>query len=422
MSLSASLVPYSSVEVTADGLTATTDQPWLELVCAGRAPSGVWVRISYRASYLDDLVRPLIAFETPSGAEWDLMRAALFGRACWIGRVPDRTSRILISPVDRPGPFGFEIEGVEPVSRLSLLARGFRRDPRTAAMALGARLINARRETRQALMFACGGVDMERYAQWRMAHHRPFEPAGLDAPRRGADRQPHLRFILGRDDGPLTLETPLVASLLASGADHWSLCLPHGADIGGLAGAELAGRLVFAPADADVQIDDLCGGDLVARLDPSLRLPDYAPGVLAEAVLRNEQADCFYGDEDQQSPQGLPVSPQLKPDWSPQFEAHLAYLGAPVFWRVDRVRQMRAITTAGFDTAAWRRDVLEQATPAQVRHIRRILATGPARPPLRLRPEPRRDAPPDKPVEVSIIIPTKNQAHLNFEWVTEPGV
>ena len=240
MSLSASLVPYSGVEVTAEGLSATTDQPWLELVFAGRIPSGCWIRISYRASYLDDLVRPLIAFETPLGAEWDVMRAALFGRACWIGRVPDRTSRILISPVDRPGPFGFAIEGIAPVSRLSLLARGFRRDPRTAAMALGARLINARHETRQALMFACGGVDMEHYAQWRMAHHRPFEPAGLDAPRRGAGRQPHLRFILGREDGPLTRETPLVASLLASGADHWSLCLPHGADVGGLAGAELA--------------------------------------------------------------------------------------------------------------------------------------------------------------------------------------
>lgn len=412
MSLSARLVPYSSVEVTAEGLFATTDRPWLELVFAGRAPSGCWVRISYRASYLDDLVRPLIAFETPSGDEWDVMRAALFGRACWIGRVPERTRRILINPVDRPGPFGFEIEGVEPVSRLSLLARGLRRNPRTAAMALGARLIHARRETRQALMFACGGVRMENYAQWREAHHRSFEPEGLDAPRRPTDRQPHLRFVLGREDCPLTRETPLVASLLASGADHWSLCLPHGADISGLAGGELAGRLVCAPADADLLIDDLCGADLVARLDPSFRVPDYAPGVLAEAALRHGEADCFYGDEDRQSPQGLPVSPQLKPDWSPQFEAHLAYLGAPVFWRVDRVRQMRAITTAGFDTAAWRREALEQATPAQVRHIRRILATGRVMPPLRRRPEPRRHAPPDKPVGVSIIIPTRNQLAL----------
>ena len=84
MSLSARLVPYSSVEVTAEGLFATTDRPWLELVFAGRAPSGCWVRISYRASYLDDLVRPLIAFETPSGDEWDVMRAGLCGRACWM--------------------------------------------------------------------------------------------------------------------------------------------------------------------------------------------------------------------------------------------------------------------------------------------------------------------------------------------------
>ena len=412
MSLSARLVPYSGVDVTADGLSATTDQPWLELVFAGRIPCGCWVRISYRASYLDDLVRPLIAFETPLGAEWDVMRAALFGRACWIGRVPDRTSRILICPVDRPGPFGFEIEGIAPVSRLSLLARGFCRDPRTAAMALGARLIHARQETRQALMFACGGVDMETYAQWRMAHHRPFEPAGLDAPRRGSVRPPHVRFILGREESPLTRETPLVASLLASGFDHWSLCMPHAADVGSLAGAELVSRVVFAPAGADLQIDDLQGRDLLARLDPSFRLPDYALVVLGEVALRHGRADCFYGDEDRQGPEGLPMSPQLKPDWSPQLEAHLPYLGAPVFWRVERVRHLGAVTSAGFETPAWRRQALEQATPAQVHHIRRILATGPARPPLRQAPESRLEPPPDKPVEVSIIIPTKNKLAL----------
>ena len=412
MKVEAALLLGRDVEATQCGWIAVTDRPWLELAFARGIPCGRWVRITYRASYLDHLVRPLIAFETPGGNDWQCMGAALFGRGGWLGRVPERTSRVLICPVDRPGAFGFEIEGVETISRLSLLPRAFHRDRKTAAMAVGARLINARQETRQALMFARGGVAFEDYGRWRREFHRPYDPAGIDAPRPSADRPPHVRFVLREGAGPLTRETPLVASLLASGGGDWSLCLPHGAYVTECACAGLGARIVRAPPGSDLLIEDLGGRDLVARLDPAVSLPDYALAVLCESAGHAVEAECFYGDEDLRSPEGVPTSPRLKPDWSPRFEAAQSYLGAPVFWRVDKIRRMLCLTTEGFEMAGWRRRALEQATPSQVRHIRRILATCPTPPRAAACADLAVSPSPAPAVRVSIIIPTKNQLPL----------
>src|SRR3954451_1083957 len=170
----ARLIPHANVQHTPRGLVAATSAPWLELVLPDGIPSGRWIRLAYRTSFLDHLVRPLIRFETAQGVEWDVMRAALFGRAVWIGRVPEQTTRILISPVDQPGLFGFEIEYCRPVHRMRLLRRALRTDHKTTAMALGARLINARQETRQALMFSRGGIAIARYARWRAGRSRPY--------------------------------------------------------------------------------------------------------------------------------------------------------------------------------------------------------------------------------------------------------
>ena len=412
MRIDAALLPHCDVDVTAAGWVALTDLPWLALTFAGGVPRGRWIRIAYRASYLDHLVRPLITFETPGGSEWDTMQAPLFGRTSWIGRVPDQTRRVLICPVDRPGAFGFEIESVETVSRLILLPRAFRRDRKTAAMAIGARLINARQETRQALMFARGGVGMEDYGRWRTERHRRFEPTGLDAPRRPPDRLPHVRFVVWEGGGPLTRETPLLASLLASCFANWSLRLPPSADVADLACAGFGSRMVLGLSGTDAPDADLRDSDLLACLDPSVSLPDYALSVVAEAAAREVDAECFYGDEDRRRSDGFSASPLLKPDWSPQLEGGQSYLGAPVFWRVGKVRRMQSLTTDGFEAADWRLRALEQATPKQVHHIRRMLATSPEQPPASPCLD-RGTAPSPVPsAAASIIIPTKNQLPL----------
>ena len=412
MTMDAALVPLGDVDVTATGLVARTASPWLELLVAQGIPSGRWIRLSYRASYLDHLVRPLIRFETAAGWEWDTMPAALFGVATWVGRVPDKTSRILISPVDRPGPFGFEFEALRTVWRPCLLPRAFRNDIKTAFMALGARLINARQETRQALMFARGGVSMGKYERWLSGRHRPIEPTGLDAPRAISDRQPQVRFVLGKLPRPLTCDTALLRSLLSSSFRNWSILASAVDGVECYDNIEFSSRIVGAAKGLSDPTEGLGDGDLVACLDADVSLPDYALPVLAETALRFGTADCFYGDQDTQCADGGCAWPMLKPDWSPRLQAGIGYLGAPVFWRVGKVRRMQAATSAPFDSEDWRRTALEGATVSQVHHIRRIMATCP----LQMgggSPQERRATEQSCPSpRVSIIIPTKDQLHL----------
>lgn len=407
MRMDARLIPHCDVSLTSGFLHATTAAPWLEVVIFQRVPAGCWIEMAYRGSYLDHLVRPLIRFETADGAEWDTLRAPVFGRAVWIGRIPDRTTRILISPVDRAGPFGFEIESISTLPRLGLLARAFRNDLKTAAMAIGARLINARQESRQALQFARGGVPMGEYAHWRSDCCRPYDPEGLDAPRRAPDQIPHVRFIVDTQGAVLTPDTALVSSLSAGGG-NWSVAAPVAACGEGLAPDGLDGRMVPLSGVTDLT-EGLSAGDLVVRLDPLVSLPDYALAVLAEAAVRESSAICFYGDEEVQGADGAPSDPRFKPDWSPHLEAGLPYLGRPVFWRVEKVRRMQAEFSVDFDTAQWRRLALMDATGTEVHHIRRVLAACPMEvaSPLRMLG----DLGPVK-VEthsVSVIIPTRNQ-------------
>jgi len=403
------LAPYSNVEVALTGYIATSDEPMLELILPKRIPCGDWIRISYRASYLDHLVRPFIRFEMIDGHEWDVMGAPLFGKASWIGRIPEGTLRVLISPVDRPGPFGFEIENVRKVSRLQLLQRGIRKNPKTAMMTLGARLINARQETRQALMFSRGGISLRNYDRWRKDHFRPFDPFGLDMRRTSVGAAPHIRFILANFEAARLEDAPLLGCLLASTDENWSVCLT-GAGRGVMFDdINLARRVVQLGNDrSDVTIG-LGPEDLVVRLDASIMLPDYALPVLVEAVARESSAVCFYGDQDVLSRQGKFSHPQLKPDWSPVFEAHANYLGDPVFWRVSKIRNMQQAGAATFGSAQWHRLALSQCDNAQVHHIRRILATLPI--------PPENSSIPPKPahpasISVSIIIPTRDQLHL----------
>ena len=411
MKLAALLCPHADVGVGPSGFIAVTGEPWLELKVAQGVPAGRWIRLSYRASYLDHLVRPLIRFETETGVEWDTMCAPLFGEASWIGRAPEKTTRILISPVDQPGPFGFEIVDFTTVSRFWLIWRALRNDFKTYLMALGARFINARQECRQALRFARGGIEMAKYARWRMSHYRRFDPAGLDAPRHPLNRLPHVRIILPELAQSLTRHAALFASLRASAFENWSIRLLQPVDAGAFECLGLGSHIAVLPESGDVT-DGLSAGDIVARLDPSVAMADYALPVLLETAARAASAECLYADENWLDADGRSTRPVLKPDWSPQFEAAGGYLGHLVFWRVDKIRRVLSETTACFETAHWRHCALQNATGVQVHHIRRVLATCPADLASKVPADAAKIAASHSGADVSVIIPTKDQLPL----------
>lgn len=401
------LRPYAHVAATPNGYMALTADPWLVLDLPRAMRGGHWMRFSYRSSYLDPLIRPLIRFEGPSEPEWDVMRAPIFGRATWIGRIPEGTRRILISPVNEAGPFSFEIEAMRRIVAVGLLARALRRDRKTAAMAVGARLINARRETRQALMFSRGGIPLCEYEHWKQHGTRDFAPLGIDKQRRPNHDLPHVRFVLER----LTEEiqgSNLWRSLIQSGHLNWSLLVlnnraaPEGPP---------DRRLIWDSGQASISrmTQDLAPDDLVIFAGSQMELFPWTLSCLSEFAARRPDADIIYGDHQELAPDGK-LWPVLKPDWSPRLQASVNYVGQALWLRMRTLRD--ATRKDHFSPHAILSSSLLRTMPGRVAHLRRLLVSLPQSTLKKSIHIVRTSAQDKQAVSVSVIIPNKNQLKL----------
>ena len=191
------LVPEKDVEDIDGRLVATSADPWMTLEPTGPWTMQGWVRLRYSASLFDDPVRPLIRFTDADGRPaMHPLNGPVLGSAEWIGRVPDGTRTISLSPVGTAGPFGFRVECVEAVPRAMLVQRGLARDPGALMVSLGAKIINAREERWEMLKFASSATRLSDYHHWhgrlaRAARARESRPAadrlGADAGRAPAD-------------------------------------------------------------------------------------------------------------------------------------------------------------------------------------------------------------------------------------------
>jgi hypothetical protein len=183
-----------------------------------------WIRLRYSSSFFDDPVRPLIRFETRAGEAFiQAMNGPVLGSAEWLGRVPDHTVAIAISPGRRPGLLGFRIDGVTPVSTLALLGRGMLHDPMWAYWTVRSRLVNSRQEAWQALKFASPPTPIKDYSAWRARLARALELDGLDRPRADWGRTPSFHFLLRLDDAEPEDVRATIASLRAQIYPRWSL-------------------------------------------------------------------------------------------------------------------------------------------------------------------------------------------------------
>jgi O-antigen biosynthesis protein len=195
------LVPEEGVEIR-DGHTVAVNLPvWLRVEPVHLVTRHRWVRVRYSSSIFDEPVRPLLRFTSATGqASVQAMNGPMLGSADWIGRVPEHTVAVAISPCRRLGRFRFRIDGLEPVSRLSLVRRGMVRDPLWVPWAARSRLINSRQEAWQALKFAAAATPIRAYAQWHAQFSRPLEPDSLDCPRADWKHTPFFRLLV-RVDG-----------------------------------------------------------------------------------------------------------------------------------------------------------------------------------------------------------------------------
>jgi GT2 family glycosyltransferase len=412
------LEPASGVEVR-NGVSYAVALPfWLRLDPVKHIRKCRWIRIRYSSGFFDEPVRPLIRFDTRSGNSFiQPMNGAILGSAEWIGRVPDETEAIFVSPGRRLGPFSFRIDRVEVLSRPKLLRGGFFTDPLWTFWALRSRMVKSQQEAWQSVKYALGGTPLKRYRKWAVRTERAFDPDGLDRPRLNWADAPRLHLLMALE-GRLGEFMHTLRSLRAQALENWSLHVVVRADadpeLVARFGEEAAGdpRLVrFDPTRSA-----LTDTDCLAVIEAGDVLPPYALAVVAECLIEQPHLTALYSDEDTADPSGVLRAPVFKPDWSPIFFAAVPYVGRLAFLR------HRSLAAAGLqpidlisDEQATLARVLADMPAAGVGHVRRILyrrrklrgVAAVAKPAVVRNGEPEPDWP-----DVSVIIPTRDRATL----------
>lgn len=372
------------------GAAAPDGRLWREVALAtGRAQprGGAFARIGYAASLLDPLARPILETRDAVGQVVEMpLPAPVFGRAEWIGRLPEGFVRARIwagQAEASPHISGEEPSGAAtrfeagPLRRCGLprawAAAAIRR-PGLALLALRAAMSGDRKRALSRLQAALDAWPLRLYPLWRRARRRRPDWTGLDAP--PGQGAPRLRL------------------LLAQGAHAAQETAPAWA------------RFDVRPAPAGASLPDLLEGwgddDLAMWLGPGGRLREGAGPALVGAAARGA-ADVFYGDEERG---GVFAQPRFKPDYGPIAAQGLDLFGGAWAARVGRLRAQgpQRVPQTG---------IAPPTAGARVAHVRRVLT---ARGDAGARAASLSPPPPAAPMAVgplaALVIPTRDRADL----------
>lgn len=406
------LTPKSDVEVTMDGLVATTTEPWLSVAPHPALRPGDLVEITYRASFWDEPVRPIFRFHLSSG-DWQdrIAPAAVAGRAIFKTRIPRGTTAIGVSPTCRVGRFDFEITEVRRVTFLGEILSAVQTKPREVRSAILTRLIGWNDESDVNLAWATASTPIARYAQWREARSRGIDLSTIDAPRCDWTEAVEIRLFLDAGTAEHADLAATIDSLLAQVFPRWRLDLIADRDLADLPGDPRVRRIGRDEIAACLGACDR--RKFVGRILPGACFATYALAAIAEAAARRPEVEILYGDEEYRTDVGELV-PVFKPGWSPLLEAECPYLGAAVFLRGDILAGWTDDERAAFTT----RSVVPRPArlgEGEVGTLRRVLLTRADPRPRRKREAVETAAPiihlPDNPSAV-IVIPTRDRARL----------
>jgi GT2 family glycosyltransferase len=370
------LLPQYGIQILHGRTVAESIPAWLQLELAKTSRGAGWVRIRYRTSLFDDNVRPLIRF---SDGENDgiaqPMNGSLFGVGEWIGYIPEKTSKILISPVARPGPFDFEIERIDRISPLHLLWRGALTNPRWIAWMVQTQMIGAREEAQRALKLASTSTAFADYHEWHRRLSRPLDLNGIDRPRANWRRTAKFRLFMSVDETASDVQKTF-RSLLAQVYARWSLHIL----IDPAAQAEIRSRILSDKRISEITeatelaaiAADFSDNDFCARISAGNILPDYALATIAEAIALRPKVTAVYGDEDAMTLSGELHSPRLRPDWSPYFQTGGRYVDELFCLRAADLLQGGCTKAAHFFSEN-RKIAVPLGGDGAVHHIRRVL-------------------------------------------------
>jgi GT2 family glycosyltransferase len=412
------------VELRDKHYLALSEWPWLRAGFNGPPPAGRWIRLTYAASLLDPLARPVVRCFMGNTFHDEILPAALFGRAHWYGLVPEGTKEIWISPTNRPGLFGFAIESMEVLSNGAVIRRCLRQNPHHALIGMAAQLIGLRYAASVKFHRAISATRLGDYGKWRKSRFRELDLTGLDAPRFPWERGPNIRFVTGLDAVSVAGLRSLASELSAQPYPRWTLATVAPADVGKTLLEEASAVserviIVRSGATAHEILEGLSDGDVIAPIAPADLIPAYALAVLAEAANQFPAADVFYGDEEFIDSKGEHTVLRLRPDWSPALWSACPnpFIGTAVFFRAGMLKRLGGgFTAADFARAPHVTASNALSQHAVVSHIRRVMlartnASADCEAPQQ-RPAARSALTSTKYPCATIIIPTKDRCDL----------
>jgi O-antigen biosynthesis protein len=279
----------------------------------------------YDAGLADAVTRPILRCLTPAGAKDEFLPGALLGRAVWMGKIPDKTSAILVSPAKTPGPFAFRVAMARPLSLAKIAARGWDTRPKYVLLGLGLGLIGDTFEAERRFRRALHSTRLKDYRRWAEARRRTPEWDGFDSLPSAAADGPRILVIASRSEPGYLAH--LSAQLRAQPWPRWSLAAP---------GSTAQGGVIALGEDATLAacLAGLRPRDLVIAVRPR---EDWSPEALAiaGAAAMRDDSDIYYGDEECDAEGGL----RLKPDWSPILARYADLIGRAWVARADWARR-----------------------------------------------------------------------------------
>jgi len=384
--LAIALTPRKDVIVRDGRFFSLSDEPWLRVEADFGASR--FVEIVFRASLLDDPVRPVLRFVTPSRVIDRILPGPVAGAGVWIGALPKGAREILVCPADRPGPFGFEIESVRPVGLGEMLTRVWRRKRAKLWSFFLPTLFGFHAEAENALDWATNWEPLEDFENWLAIRARPFAQEGLDAPRSDWESGPRFAILVSGAGAAPDQSARTIASIERQSYPRVSV---------------LRGEAELSPLLARV--------DFIASLRAGDELADHALACLAETIARAPQTKLIYADELLRTARGL--RPSFKPDWSPALAVARPFLGRCAFYAASTLAEQEigeAMLEAPFRLAR-----------NEIAHLRRWLLTRDEEPEAAIvaprspeppSPEPPCPAPTPPAPSVSIILLTRDRPDL----------
>ena len=361
------LQPERNVELVDGHCIATTDEPWLALdPTIAPALSGRLIEITYRASFWDEPARPVVRFWFADGTHLDrIATGPIAGAGLWTGRVPRGTSRISISPTNRPGRFDFRIERLRTRAWLALLLKGMRQNPKSARSTLLTKLIGWGPESDVNLAWATGGVPLTDYAAWLKTRARPIDLAGIDRPRFDWATAPPMHIVVIEGDRRKLAAT--IASLNAQAFPSWKATILS--DDAALVSSDM--RVAVVPVAGQTAVSDASVSAITTVLKAGEILAPSALAYVAEQAHRHPACRLFYGDALHRSSDSVAV-PALRPGFSLRLVASRPWMDGPLFLR-DLSSWDTGARQAFLETGQLPTCSLTELCAAEMRPLRRVL-------------------------------------------------